>query len=202
MKKTKVLLIAGLLVMLASVSFAESFQYASVRAESAAVTFDVYSDFPGQAVVTVKQDGFKLFGVYAIFVAPEALSQLEAYRAKYEEWSKLAKEKGVEVAKPIGTFPAKSQFYFGEKWQWCNDVDATLGFISMKDKASGKIITVLVLDVPELTAADNSMESNKFDASFFTGGNVPAFFNALTSKSLDAAAVELKKKEDSAALFN
>ena len=135
--------------------------------------------------------------------------QFEAFRgaiSKVQDWSKLAKEKRVEVEKEI----PDSNIEANAEWTWGVNKYRNAGWDKLKFKFlfnsainnDNEIVSILFIVAPKITSSYDEDVTYSFPLALLSDNEINTFMNVISQENIDKVLKKHEESEKAAELFN
>jgi len=166
--------------------------YAQIEDSRRAISFLAWSDDPGIIAITMENHFGGWTPRYGLVVDQPARNAIREALAKYEEWSKLAVENGVELTREITSVTLPQMFYRSKGWEAEGERDVTFVFRSTLADSSTPRTTLLVRTRSFFYGSDQAALSTDQAADFA---------RYLEDDEIAMGYQQAKKKQDTLDLF-
>ena len=166
--------------------------YGQIEDSRRAIAFLAWSDDPGIITITVKNRFGGWSPRYGMVVDQPARTAIHEALAKYEEWSKLAMDNGVEITREITTVTLPQMFLRGKGWEGEGERQVTFVFSSRIGDSSTPRTTLVMRTKSFFYGSDQAVLNND---------QVADFARYLEDEEIAMGYHQAKKKQDTLDMF-
>lgn len=166
--------------------------YGQIEDSRRAISFLAWSDDPGIIAITMENRFGGWSPRYGMVVDQPARAAMREALAKYDDWSKLAQENGVEITREINSVTLPQMFYRSKGWEAEGERQVTFVFRSTLGDSSTPRTTLLIRTKSFFYGSDQATLSNDQAADFA---------RYLEDEEISMGYQQAKKKQDTLDMF-
>ena len=166
--------------------------YGQIEDSRRALAFLAWSDDPGIITITVENRFGGWSPRYGMVVDQPARTSMREALAKYDEWSKLAVDNGVEITREITTVTLPQMFLRGKGWEAEGERQVTFVFSSRLGDSSTPRTTLVIRTKSFFYGSDQAVLSND---------QVADFTRYLEDEEIAMGYHQARKKQDTLDMF-
>jgi hypothetical protein len=166
--------------------------YGQIEDSRRAIAFVAWSDDPGIIAITMENRFGGWSPRYAMIVDQPARNSMREALAKYDEWSRLAVENGVEITREITSVTLPQMFYRSKGWEAEGERQVTFVFRSTLGDSSTPRTALLIRSRSFFYGSDQAVLSTDQAADFS---------RYLEDEEIAMGYQQAKKKQDTMDMF-
>ena len=166
--------------------------YGQIEDSRRAIAFVAYSDDPGIIAITVENRFGGWSPRYGMIVDQPARTSIKEALAKYEEWSRLAVDNGVEITREITSVTLPQMFLRNKGWEAEGERQVTFVFNSRLGDSSTPRTSLVMRTKSFFYGSDQAVLSNDQAADFS---------RYLDEEEIAMGYHQAKKKQDTLDMF-
>jgi hypothetical protein len=166
--------------------------YGQIEDSRRAIAFLAWSDDPGIIAITMENRYGGWSPRYGMVVDQPARTSIREALAKYEEWSKLAVDNGVEITREITSVTLPQMFLRSRGWEAEGERDLTFVFNSRLGDSSTPRTSLVIRTKSFFYGSDQAVLSND---------QVADFTRYLDDEEIAMGYQQAKRKQDTLDMF-
>jgi len=166
--------------------------YGQIEDSRRAIAFVAYSDDPGIIAITVENRYGGWSPRYGMVVDQPARISIREALAKYEEWSRLAMDNGVEITREITSVTLPQMFPRNKGWEAEGERQVTFVFNSRLGDSSTTRTSLVIRTKSFFYGSDQAVLNND---------QVAEFSRYLEEEEIAVGYRQAKKKQDTLDMF-
>ena len=166
--------------------------YGQIEDSRRAIGFLAWSDDPGIIAITMENHFGGWSPRYGMVVDQPARNAMRAALAKFDQWSQLAQDNGVEITREISSVTLPQMFYRGRGWEADGERQVTFVFRSTLGDSSTPRTALIVRTKSFFHGSDQATLSRDQAADFA---------RYLDDEEISMGYQQAKKKQDALDMF-